>query len=214
MRPTRGENRIPVTLLVLLAVYLQLALPDRLVLRPRLLLPALELAVLVILVAANPIRLERRHPSLRYVSLALTALITAANTASAIFLVKALLSGTSSNDAKVLLGSGAAIYLTNIIAFGLWYWEFDRGGPFSRAAATTVHPDFLFPQMATPELADDTWQPEFLDYLYVSFTNATAFSPTDTMPLSRWAKSLMLLQSAIALTTVGLVIARAVNVLH
>lgn len=214
LRPTRGENRIPAACAVQVAIVLQVVLPDRLVLRPRLLLPALELVLLVLLVAANPMRLERRHVSLRVASLGLTAMITLANAVSAGELVHALLSGQASNDPRSLLGSGAAIYLTNIIAFGLWYWEFDRGGPFERAAAARPHPDFLFPQMINPEIARDDWQPEFLDYLYVSFTNAAAFSPTDTMPLSRWAKTLMLVQSAIAITTLGLVIARAVNVLR
>jgi hypothetical protein len=109
--------------------------------------------------------------------------------------------------------SAASIYLTNIIAFGLWYWEFDRGGPVARAAATRAHPDFLFPQMATPEIAHTDWELTFIDYLNVSFTNATAFSPTDTMPLSRWTKTLMAVQSTVALSTLDLVIARAVNIL-
>jgi hypothetical protein len=214
LRQTSGENRVPVALAIVAAVTLQLVLPDRLVLRPQPLLPVLELALLIVLSVANPVRLNRRHPSLRAASLALTLLITVANAVSAALLIRALINGQASDDAATLLGSGAAIYLTNIIAFGLWYWEFDRGGPFERAEATRVQPDFLFPQMTAPELASNDWQPEFVDYLYVSFTNATAFSPTDTMPLSRWAKMLMLVQSAVALSTVGLVIARAVNVLR
>ncbi len=121
--------------------------------------------------------------------------------------------GKASQDATGLLTSGAAIYLTNIIAFGLWFWEIDRGGPFARARATSPHPDFLFPQMSSPDVAHPDWEPRFVDYLYVSFTNAVAFSPTDTMPLTRRAKALMALQSLVALSTIGLVIARAVNVL-
>jgi hypothetical protein len=199
---------------VLAAIVLQLVLPDQLVLRPRLLLPGLEIVLLAGLLIASPGRIERRHPAIRATSLTLTVAISIANAISAGQLIHAVLNGRASNDANNLLGSGAAIYLTNIIAFGLWYWELDRHGPVARAEATHIHPDFLFPQMATPEIADDEWQPEFLDYLYVSFTNATAFSPTDTLPLSRRAKTLMLLQSAIALSTFGLVIARAVNVLH
>jgi hypothetical protein len=95
----------------------------------------------------------------------------------------------------------------------LWYWEFDRGGPFARRDARRPEPDFLFPQMSNPTITHADWEPLFLDYLYVSITNALAFSPTDTMPLSRWAKMLMAVQSAVALITIGLVIARAVNVL-
>jgi len=95
----------------------------------------------------------------------------------------------------------------------LWYWELDRGGPAARAAAVHTDPEFLFPQMASRHIAKPDWAPGFADYLYVSFTNATAFSPTDTMLLPRWAKMIMLLQSAVSLVTIALVIARAVNVL-
>lgn len=97
-------------------------------------------------------------------------------------------------------------------AFALWYWELDRGGPLARAAARRSYPDFLFPQMGLPAIAAPNWRPTFPDYFYLSFTNATAFSPTDTMPLCRWAKMLMLLQSSVALVTAALVIARAVNI--
>jgi uncharacterized membrane protein len=101
-----------------------------------------------------------------------------------------------------------------VIAFALWYWEFDRGGPVARALAIKPYPDFEFPQMTSPELAPPSWEPMFADYFYLSFTNATAFSPTDVMPLSRWAKMLMLVQSAVSLLLAALVIARAVNILR
>jgi uncharacterized membrane protein len=112
-----------------------------------------------------------------------------------------------------LLAAGAAIWLTNVIVFGLAYWEFDRGGPAVRAGGREAFPDFLFPQMQDPAVAPPDWEPAFADYLYLSFTNATAFSPTDVMPLSRWAKLLMMFQSGVALILAALVIARAVNVL-
>jgi hypothetical protein len=177
-------------------------------------LAAIEGVLLAALIAANPVRLTRDHPALRIASLCLTAVVTLTNAASAVLLVHNLIYVRGAADnAPSLLGGGASIYLTNIIAFGLWYWEFDRGGPMARARGTRAHPDFLFPQMTTPELADSEWEPNLVDYLYVSFTNATAFSPTDTLPLSRWTKVLMAIQSLVALTTVGLVIARAVNVL-
>jgi uncharacterized membrane protein len=143
----------------------------------------------------------------------LAGAITLDNLVSAFVLDYGIVTGRTSNDAIGLLSAGAAIYLTNIIVFGIWYWELDRGGPFNRAAGTGPHPDFLFPQMGLPEISPEHWEPRFLDYLYTSFTNAMAFSPTDTMPLSRWAKSLMALQSAIALSTTALVLARAVNIL-
>jgi hypothetical protein len=115
--------------------------------------------------------------------------------------------------AAVLLGGGAAIFLTNVIAFGIWYWELDRGGPFARQAGKHPYPDFLFPQMSDPGNARPDWRPTFVDYLYVSFTNVVAFSPTDTMPLARWAKGMMTIQSLVSMTTIALVIARAVNIL-
>ena len=199
---------------IAVAIVLQLVLPDRLILHPRWLLPGVELALLIVLVAANPVRLVRTHSALRIGSLGLVAVMTVANAGSAALLIERLLTGRAGDSAGALIGSGAAIYATNIIAFALWYWEFDRGGPFERACGTRQHVDFLFPQMTTPEVAPVDWEPAFLDYLYVSYTNATAFSPTDTMPLSRWAKTLMLVQSAVALLTVALVIARAVNILR
>ena len=106
------------------------------------------------------------------------------------------------------------VWLTNIVVFALWYWEFDRGGPVARALAIKPYPDFEFPQMTSPELAPPSWEPMFGDYFYLSFTNATAFSPTDVLPLSRWAKMLMLVQSAVSLLLAALVIARAVNILR
>jgi hypothetical protein len=213
LRATRPENRLPVAFAILAAVALQLTIPDRYTLGPRWLIPALELALLAVLVVINPIRLSRATAFGRYASLALVAAITLDNGFSAGFLDKAILTGQASGDAIGLLGAGAAIYLTNIIAFGIWYWELDRGGPFARADATTPYPDFLFPQMSDPDRAPAHWEPRFFDYLYVSFTNVVAFSPTDTMPLSRWAKALMSAQSIVALSTISLVIARAVNVL-
>jgi len=213
LRPTGPENRLPVAASIVVAIALQIWLSGRYGLHPRWLLPLLEIALLVVLTAINPVRLSRQTRIGRYLSMALAGLITLDNVASALVLDYGILSGKTSNDAIGLLSTGAAIYLTNIIVFGIWYWELDRGGPFNRAAGTDPHPDFLFPQMVSPEMGPEHWEPRFLDYLYTSFTNVMAFSPTDTMPLSRWAKSLMALQSAIALSTTALVLARAVNIL-
>jgi uncharacterized membrane protein len=170
--------------------------------------------LLIALTILNPVRLTRRTAFGRYAALAMVAIITLDNVISSVLLDRDILNGRATNDASGLLASGAAIYLTTMIAFGLWYWEIDRGGPFARSAGSDPHPDFLFPQMTSPELAPADWEPRFLDYLYVSFTNVVAFSPTDTMPLGRGVKALMAIQSIVALTTVGLVIARAVNVLN
>jgi hypothetical protein len=213
MRPGDAENRLPVAAAITVAVGLQLALPDRYGLNPQWLIPALELVLLAVLTVINPVRLTRATWLGKWASLAAVAGITLDNAISAGLLDHDILTSKASGDAIGLLASGAAIYLTNIIAFGVWFWELDRGGPFARSAGLNPYPDFLFPQMATPTLAPPQWRPRFLDYLYVSFTNVMAFSPTDTMPLSRWAKMLMAVESAIALSTIALVIARAVNVL-
>jgi uncharacterized membrane protein len=213
LRVTQGENRWPVAVTMLVAIALQLALPDRLALQSRWLLPGLEFALLIGLIVASPVRLNRESVVLRIASLTLAALLSVANGWSASLLIIGLMHGTEGNDADALLSTGAAIWLTNIIAFAVWYWQFDRGGPAARAHARRRLPDFQFVQMQNPDLTHPDWEPEFVDYLYLSFTNATAFSPTDVMPLSRWAKLTMLAQSLISLVTVALVIARAVNIL-
>ena len=214
-RPTKGEARWQVALCVAAAVALQFAVPDRLVLvRPAWILPTAQGLLLVALVVANPKHINRRSRALRMLGLTLAAFLSLANAWSVVRLADGLLNGTEGEAARPLLITGGVIWLTNVIVFALWYWEFDRGGPVARADATRVYPDFLFAQMTSPHLAPPRWEPMFGDYLYLSFTNATAFSPTDVMPLSRWAKMAMTLQSAISIVTVALVVARAVNILR
>jgi hypothetical protein len=198
---------------MLVVIVLQLLLPDRLAIGPTWLLPSAEGALALALLIANPVRLERDSVLIRRLSLVLVALISFANGMSVLFLIHSLVTGGRHQTAAALLISGGQIYVTNIVAFALWYWELDRGGPLARAAGERDTPSFLFAQMTAPDVAAPGWRPTFVDYLYLSFTNATAFSPTDTLPLARWAKLLMLVQSAFALVTVALVIARAVNVL-
>lgn len=158
--------------------------------------------------------MEPRSRWLRWLGLALISVISLANGWAAVRLVAGLVTGTEGEDAGPLLLTGGGIWLTNVIVFALWYWEWDRGGPMARARGHHQFADFLFVQMQNPETAPPDWEPAFLDYLYLSFTNSTAFSPTDVMPLSRWAKMLMMLQSSISLVTVVLVVARAVNILR
>ncbi|SCF74800.1 Uncharacterized membrane protein [Streptomyces sp. DconLS] len=214
-RATRGETRWAVTTVMLAAVALQLVLPHRLVLlRPVWILPVLELVLLAALVASNPRRVEPSTAWLRWLGLLLIGVISLANGWSAGRLVWDLVHGIGGQDAVPLLRAGAVIWFTNVIVFALWYWESDRGGPMARVRGQQRYADFLFVQMQSPDMAPPDWEPQFLDYLYLSFTNATAFSPTDVMPLSRWAKMLMMLQSSVSLVTVGLVVARAVNVLR
>ena len=214
-RRTRGEPRWPVTISVIVAIVLQLRLPDQLTMHPlpQYLLPVLEGGVLVALAIANPVRIERRGPFVRWVSIVLILILTTANAASAVLLIQHIILGHAGTAPGPLLASGAAIWGTNVIAFALWYWEFDRGGPVHRAYGTFQYLDFLFPQMTIDHLVDPDWEPRFVDYLYLSFTNATAFSPTDVMPLARWAKLTMLVQSGVSLSLGALVIARAVNIL-
>lgn len=198
-------------LALLAAVILQTLLPNQFVLHPRYLLPAIELLALVALVISHPERMSRRTRGIRIASQLLLGLV-AANTAISVgLLVHRITNGGQIRAIELLLG-GAEIWLTNAIVFGLWYWEYDRGGPASRALGLADKPDLLFPQMTDPALAKD-WEPIVLDYFFVAYTNSTAFSPTDTLPLSRWAKVLFMLQSAISLVTVALIAARAVNIL-
>jgi len=147
----------------------------------------------------------------RVASLAVIALVTAANAASIALLVHLLVNG-SRTQANLLLRAGIHMWLMNVLVFALWYWQLDRGGPIVRRLLTTREPDFLFPQQSVDRAT--RWQPRFLDYLYVSYTNASAFSPTDTMPLSVQAKMLMTVQSAASLLLGIMVVARAINILH
>ena len=148
----------------------------------------------------------------RRIALTITAVVSIANVISLVLLSHLLLHRTVSNGDRLIV-SGVLIWLTNVLIFGLWYWEADRGGPGRRAAGTDGPPDFLFPQMTDDRIHHPNWRPEFVDYLYVSLTNAAAFSPTDTMPLSHTAKSLMGIQSLVSLVTIGLIVSRAVNIL-
>jgi hypothetical protein len=212
LRPSRGEHRWPAALAILTAIGLQTALPMDLAFQPRWALPGLELVIFVVLLLANPTRINRESVVLRFLGLALIAVASLANAWSAALLVMAILSGRHFDASSVLL-TGGAIWLTNVIVFALWYWEFDRGGPASRANVRRRHPDFLFSEMTVQELVRPDWQPTFVDYLFLSFTNASAFSPTDTLPLTAWAKLGMMFQAAVSLGTVALVVARAINLL-
>jgi hypothetical protein len=207
------EPRWPAALATLVAIVLFAALPDQLITGPRFLIPGLLTAVLIPLWLAAPTRHHRERRHIRTVGIALIALVNLANIATLVLLLRELLHGGVISNGKTLIASSIAIYVTNIIVFGLWYWELDRGGPGARTRKHRRNPDFLFPQMTNPRSAPPRWTPNFLDYLYVSLTNATAFSPTDTMPLTVIAKLLMGVQAGTALITVAIVAARAVNIL-
>ena len=210
--PPAAEAFWPVQATVLAAIGLELGLTKRVTAGPAWLVPSLEGALLVGLSLATPRQLEHEHPLRRRFALGLTAFVSAGNIFSLIELTSVLLHHNVENG-RALIVSGMLIWLTNFLIFALWYWEVDRGGPGRRAAGHDGPPDFLFPQMSDDRVEPLSWRPQFFDYLYVSLTNATAFSPTDTMPLTLTAKAIMGVQSLVSLVTIGLVVSRAVNIL-
>jgi uncharacterized membrane protein len=211
--PARAESAIWSQLTILAAIGLQFTLPNRLDAGPRWVIPSLEAALLVGLSIATPRQLEYHHPGRRRVALMLAAFVSAANIASLYLLSHELFRHATPNGRQLIV-SGALIWLTNVLIFGLWYWEVDRGGPGKRAAGQDEAPDFLFPQMTDDRIEPLSWRPQMLDYLYLSLTNAAAFSPTDTLPLTLRVKSLMGVQSIVSLVTLGLIVSRAVNILQ
>jgi hypothetical protein len=216
---------MPAVAATLVAISLYLLLPQNLLFAPRFVLPGLELLLLVPLLVINPRRMTRQTRTSRTLSLALVAVIAGSNLFSLGMLVHDLVS-SGVKDGGSLLVAALQVWLTNLIVFGLAYWELDRGGPVARTQSPREElplADFRFSQDenddAVQEVADGSsksadWVPTLMDYLYVSTTNSTAFSPTDTMPLSTRAKLMMSIQSVAALITSLLVIARAVSILH
>ncbi len=201
-------------LVVAAALALDLALPEKLTIGPTWLLPAVEGGLLLGLALASPHPAARHSTLRRYVATGLIGLVTSVNTVSLVLLCRALLLGGAQNG-RSLIAAGAVLWGTNVLLFGLWYFELDRGGPTARLLGEEHYPDFLFVQMTDAgSYAPPGWSPRLVDYLYTSFTNATAFSPTDTMPLTSTAKWLMSAQALASLVTVGLVVARAVNILQ
>ena len=222
----RGEARLPAVLAVLVAIALYALLPGRLLAVPRYVVPALEILLLIPVIVVNPRRLTRETRMSRRLSLAVALVITAANQVALALLLHALLTVTADQARELLLAAGQ-VWFTNIIAFGLIFWELDRGGPVARTQGGSRRDlpaaDFRFSQDENDDAVEEVavsasgradWVPTLIDYLYVSVTNSTAFSPTDTMPLSTRAKLLMTTESIAALLTSVLVIARAVGALQ
>lgn len=195
------------------ALALQLILPDRFAIGGRIIIPSVEALLILALALTTPRRKLFRSLKRRLNVFALAALISAANVYSLGVVTSQLLSAGHVNSGRALILAALNIYLTNIIIFGLWYWEMDGGGPGMRQGIPKHEHDFLFPQNQNEAYEHPDWRPTFIDYLYVSSTNAMAFSPTDTMPLSRRAKMLMLAQAGVSLVLIALVAARAVNIL-
>ena len=208
-----GEARWPMASAVLAAIVLTILLPNSIRVGPRWLVPLLEGVLLVIVVVGDPVRISRRSRELRTVSIVLVSVLVLGTLWSTGLLIDDLIhGGPETNSADDLLAAGTAVWFSNIIAFALLYWEVDGGGAAARAHRIPDYDDFAFPQQSNPRLARPGWRPRFVDYLYLGFTNATAFSPTDVMPLAPWAKLTMAVQSFISIAILGLVIARAVNV--
>jgi hypothetical protein len=205
----------PAQLTVAAAIALSIDLPSKLTIPIVWLIPAIEGVLLAALVVTTP-RAGTRRTLRRGAALALIGLVSASNLLNLVLLVHYLLHGPSSTPhpaGRQLILAGVEIWITNVLLFTVWYWELDRGGPLARKLEVLRAPDFLFPQMTEKLLGGMDWRAGYVDYFYTSFTNASAFSPTDTMPLSPMAKMLMLVQSLTSLVTIGMVLARAVNIL-
>jgi uncharacterized membrane protein len=212
-RLERGDPLWPAQLAVAAAIALHLTLSEKVVIGPKWLVPGVEGLLLLVLVAIAPARATMRSPRVRQFALFVIGLVTLTNVVSLGLLVHFLINGGKAGGHSLIL-SGIVLWVTNVLIFAVWYWEMDRGGPVARFQNPDALADFQFPQMEdSKSYVPKNWQPGFLDYLYTSLTNATAFSPTDTMPLTQTAKMVMGVQGVAALVTVGLVVARAVNIL-
>ena len=210
--PVVGESRRPMAIAVLVLMAAAILSPTQLSFVPGWVLAVVEGLLLLALVIGDPGRIDRTSPWLRRTSFALVAVILASTLGSTTLLVYDLMTGSPiTSDANAVLLAGAKVWLGNNVAFAFLYWEFDSGGPAVRAHGLPQFPDFAFPQQLNPELAPPEWRPQFIDYLYLGFTTANAFSPTDTMPLAHWTKVAMGTQALISFVVVGLVLARAVN---
>jgi hypothetical protein len=209
-----SESRWPVALGVATAIAMQFSLPNRHVVSPTFLFPAVESLLLVVLLSGRGTsQIDWWSVLRRRIILGLVIVMSADNLLAVVELVRGILDGAKGDNGTVLLATGGAVWWTNIIAFSLWFWMLDRGGPTARASGHESPPSFEFATMQSGRLARTDWEPQYLDYLYLAFTNATAFSPTDTMPLTRRAKTLMLVQSAISLVVALMIISRAVSIL-
>ncbi|MBB6412195.1 hypothetical protein HNQ71_004885 [Mesorhizobium sangaii] len=208
---------------VLVIICLQLLVINNLSFGPRWLAPALEAALLLPLsvatawtqvVTRKAVEDHEWHAigqfrvMIRRTALTMTAIISVMNCGSLVLLVRALLEGHAGNSGTTLLIDALNIWVTNVIVFALWFWSTDRGGPPTCGLVKLAQADFLFAQMTLNDRELRDWLPGFVDYFFLAFTNATAFSPTDTLPLSQRAKLLMMAEAMISLLTIALVAAR------
>ena len=211
----RGEHWWPVALAIIVVASLHVALPAKYRVNPPWVAPAVLLALLAALLIGDPGRIDRQKTWLRITTDIMIAFITVANLFAAVHLVHDILTNNKlfSSNAPGLLATGGVIWATNVIAFGLWYWDLDRGGAAARAHHPYANPAFVFPEMQHTDYMPAGWVPTFADYLSLSFWTATAFSPTDVSAIKRWAKLLMMTEAVVSLGIGALVIARAINIL-
>ena len=210
----RGERRWPAALAIVVLIAIPFLLPEQVFSRAFWATAPVEIALLATLAIADPGRIDRRSQSLRRLSIALTVLLAGIASVFTVLLVIELVDGAPDlRDATTLLTTGALVWIEVNLAFALLYWELDGGGAAERLHARWEYLDLAFPEHMNPELAPPDWRPIFVDYFYLGFTNATAFSPTDVMPLARWAKLMMVAQALMSIIILALVIANAVNIL-
>ncbi len=208
-----GEPRWHMASAVVAAMVLTILLPDALRPGPPWVLVVIEGILLVAVIASDPGKINRRSRLLRALSIVLVSVLVLGALWATVLLIDDLIhGGAETNSAADLLEAGTIVWVSNNIAFALLYWELDGGGAAARAHQLPSHHDLAFPQQLNPRIGPPSWRPRFIDYLYLGFTNATAFSPTDVMPLVPWAKIAMAVQAFVSLGILGLVIARAVNV--
>ena len=211
----RGEHWWPVALAIVVAAALHVALPAQYRIHPPWLFPVVCLSLVAALVIGDPGRIDQQKQWLRVLTGTVIAVITLGNLVAAGRLVGDILtnSKTFAHSPGALLASGGVVWATNVIAFGLWYWDLDRGGAAARAHHPHRGASFVFPEMTNPGFVPESWVPQFIDYLSLSFWTATAFSPTDVSAIKPWAKMLMMIQAIASVCVATLVIARAINVL-
>ena len=210
-----GEPRWPMAVAVVATGLLRAALPPELRNGDAAWLFLIIVVVLLaVLIIGDPGRIDRDRPWLHNLTSVLIGLISIANADAAVRLVVGIIDVSNfTQDAKVVLASGATIWLSNVIVFALWYWNLDRGGPAARAAGTAVRPALIFPEMLHTQHVEEGWYPTFVDYFHFAFATATAFSPTDVSAVKPWMKLMMMAEEAISLVVAILVVARAVNIL-
>ena len=213
-REANGEPRLPLVITLIIAILIPILLPDELLPGPRWLLPLIIFVLMAAMLLLDPGRIDNRARHLRWLRIAIVLVLAGGTTYATLALADVIVVGSAAitNSPGELLRTGGLVWVALLITFAFVYWELDCGGPAERAHAERQLPDLAFPQDLNPTIAPPGWRPLLVDYLYLGLTNNLAFSPTDVMPFSHWAKLAMGLQSIASLLIIGLVIARAVNI--